>query len=209
VYNPNVKTYPYDLAKAKALLAEAGWKDTDGDGILDKDGKPFAFELLTNQGNDERKKVAGIIQAALREIGVVVELRVLEWAAFLKEYIHKRRFEAVIMGWGIGLDPDQYDVWHSSKTQPQELNFISYQNQEVDELLEKGRSTCVQDERKKYYDRLQEVFAEEQPIMFLYFRDALPVAASRVHGIIESPNGIRYKFHEWFVPKQAQRYTAG
>jgi peptide/nickel transport system substrate-binding protein len=208
-YNPNVKTYPYDLAKAKALLAEAGWKDTDGDGILDKDGKPFAFELLTNQGNDERKKVAGIIQAALREVGVAVDLRVLEWAAFLKEYINKRRFEAVILGWGIGLDPDQYDVWHSSKTQPQELNFISYQNHEVDELLEKGRSSCVQDERKKYYDRLQEVFAEEQPIVFLYFRDALPVVASRVLGIIQSSNGIRYKFHEWFVPKHAQRYTAG
>ena len=56
--------------------------------------------------------------------------------------------------------------------------------------------TCLQSERKKYYDRLQEVFAEDQPIVFLYFRDALPVVASRVRGIIESPNGIRYKFNE-------------
>jgi peptide/nickel transport system substrate-binding protein len=208
-YNPQVRTYPYDLAKAKALLAEAGWKDTNGDGILDKDGKPFAFELLTNQGNDERKKVAGIIQASLRELGVSVDVRILEWAAFLKEYIKKRRFEAIVLGWGIGQDPDQYDVWHSSKTGPDELNHISFQNAEVDDLLEKGRSSCVQSERKQYYDRLQEVLAEEQPIVFLYFRDALPVVASRVLGIIESPNGIRYKFHEWFVPKQAQRYTAG
>jgi peptide/nickel transport system substrate-binding protein len=208
-YNPNVKTYGYDVARAKALLAEAGWKDTNGDGIVDKDGKPFAFELLTNQGNDERKKVAGIIQASLREVGVAVEVRILEWAAFLKEYIKKRRFEAIVLGWGIGLDPDQFDVWHSSKTGPDELNHISYQNPEVDALLEKGRASCVQRERKQYYDRLQEVLAEEQPIVFLYFRDALPVVASRVRGIIESPNGIRYKFHEWFVPKQAQRYTAG
>ncbi len=209
VYNPQVKTYPYDLAKAKALLAEAGWKDTNGDGLLDKDGKPFAFELLTNQGNDERKKVAEIIQASLREVGVGVEVRILEWAAFLKEYIKKRRFEAIVLGWGIGLDPDQYDVWHSSKTGPDELNHISFQNAEVDGLLEKGRSSCVQSERKQYYDRLQEVLAEEQPIVFLYFRDALPAVSSRVLGIIESPNGIRCKFHEWFVPKQAQRYTAG
>jgi len=136
-------------------------------------------------------------------------VRVLEWAAFLKEYIKKRRFEAIILGWGIGLDPDQYDVWHSSKTGPDELNHIAYQNPEVDELLEKGRASCVQAERKKYYDRLQEVLAEEQPIVFLYFRDALPVVSARVRGIIESPNGIRYKFHEWFVPTQAQRYTAG
>jgi peptide/nickel transport system substrate-binding protein len=209
VYNPQVKTYPYDLAKAKALLAEAGWKDTNGDGLLDKDGKPFAFELLTNQGNDERKKVAGIIQASLRELGVSVEVRILEWAAFLKEYIKKKRFEAIVLGWGIGLDPDQYDVWHSSKTGPDELNHISFQNAEVDGLLEKGRSSCVQNERKRYYDRLQEVLAEEQPIVFLYFRDALPAVSSRVLGIVETPNGIRYRFHEWFVPKQAQRYTAG
>ncbi len=208
-YNPNVKRYSHDVAKARELLAEAGWKDTDGDGVLDKDGKPFAFELLTNQGNDERKKVAGIVQASLRDLGVAVDVRVLEWAAFLKEYIKKRRFEAIILGWGIGLDPDQYDVWHSSKTGPDELNHISYQNPEVDQLLESGRSTCVQGDRKRHYDRLQEVFAEEQPIVFLYFRDALPVVSSRVQGIIESPNGIRFRFHEWFVPKQSHRYTAG
>lgn len=209
VYNPNVTRYPYDLAKAKALLAEAGWKDTNGDGILDRDGKPFAFELLTNQGNDERKKVAGIIQASLREVGVAVDVRILEWAAFLKEYIKKRRFEAIVLGWGIGQDPDQYDVWHSSKIGPDELNHISFQNPEVDALLEKGRSSCVQAERKQYYDRLQEVLAEEQPLIFLYFRDEMPAVASRVLGIVESPNGIRYKFNEWFVPKQAQRYTSG
>jgi peptide/nickel transport system substrate-binding protein len=208
-YNPNVKRYPHDLAKAKQLLAEAGWKDTDGDGIVDKDGKPFAFELLTNQGNEERKKIAEITQASLRELGVAVEVRVLEWAAFLKEYIKKRRFEVIILGWGIGQDPDQYDVWHSTKTGPDELNHIGFQNPEVDAMLEKGRSSCVQQERKQYYDRLQEVLAEEQPIIFLYFRDALPVVAARVHGIQESPNGIRYKFHEWFVPRQVQRYTAG
>ena len=208
-YNPNVKRYPHDMAKARQLLAEAGWKDTDGDGILDKDGKPFAFELLTNQGNEERKKIAEITQASLRELGIAVDVRVLEWAAFLKEYIKKRRFEAIILGWGIGQDPDQYDVWHSTKTGPDELNHIGFQNPEVDALLEKGRSSCVQQERKQYYDRLQEVLAEEQPIIFLYFRDALPVVATRVHGIQESPNGIRYKFHEWFVPQQAQRYTSG
>ena len=209
VYNPNVQRYPHDKAKAKALLAEAGWKDTNGDGILDKDGRPFAFELLTNQGNEERKKIAEIVQASLRELGISVEVRILEWAAFLKEYIKKRRFEAIILGWGIGQDPDQYDVWHSSKVGPDELNHIGYQNPEVDELLEKGRSTCVQDERKKHYDRLQEVLAEDLPIVFLYFRDALPVVAERVYGIVESPNGIRHNFPHWFVPKSLHRYTAG
>jgi peptide/nickel transport system substrate-binding protein len=203
-YNPNVRRYPYDPARARALLAEAGWSERNADGLLVKDGKPFTFELLTNQGNEERKKIAEIVQASLREIGIGVEIRILEWAAFLKEYIKKRRFEAIILGWGLGEDPDQYDIWHSSKTGPDELNHISYANPEVDALLERGRASCVQAERVQTYHRLQEVLAEDLPIVFLYFRDALPVVASRVHGIDPGPNGIRYYFPVWFVPRALQ-----
>jgi peptide/nickel transport system substrate-binding protein len=208
VHNPHVRTYPYDPARARALLAEAGWKTTNGDGLLVKNGQAFTFELLTSQGSDEGRKVAEIIQANLREIGIGVEIRVLEWAAFLKEHIKKRRFEAVAMAWSIGLDPDQYGIWHSSKTGPDEFNFVSYSNPEVDRLLDLGRMTCLQSERKRAYDRLQEILAEDQPIIFLYFRDALPVVASRVRGIVPGPIGIGYNFTEWFVPKRLQLYTA-
>jgi peptide/nickel transport system substrate-binding protein len=207
-HNPHVRTYPYDPARARALLAEAGWKTTNGDGLLVKDGRAFAFELLTSQGSDEGRKVAEIIQANLREIGIGVEIRVLEWAAFLKEHIKKRRFEAVAMAWSIGLDPDQYGIWHSSKTGPDEFNFVSYSNPEVDRLLDLGRMTCLQSERKRAYDRLQEILAEDQPIIFLYFREALPVVASRVRGIVPGPIGIGYNFTEWFVPKRLQLYTS-
>ena len=208
-YTDQVRRYPHDLAKARALLAEAGWVDTDGDGVVDKDGRPFAFEILTNQGNDERKKIAEIVQAALKQIGVKTDIRVVEWAVFLKEYIKKRRFEAIVMGWGIGLDPDQYAVWHSSQTGPDDLNHISYANPEVDDLLEKGRSTCIQEERKMHYRRLQEVLAEDLPLVFLYFRDSLPTISSRVRGIEPAPQGIDYNFPEWYVPKELQRYTSG
>ncbi|MBI4589007.1 MAG: peptide-binding protein [Candidatus Rokubacteria bacterium] len=208
-YNPEVPGFRYDPARARQLLAEAGWIDRDGDGMLDKDGQPFAFTILTNQGNEERKKIAEIIQQRLREIGVAVEIRTLEWASFIKDFVKKRRFEAIILGWGIGLDPDQYEVWHSSKTGPDELNHISYANPEVDRLLELGRASCRREERKRYYDRLQEVLAEDQPIIFLYFRDALPVVSSRVRGIEPSPNGIMYNFNRWYVPKELQRYTSG
>ena len=207
--NPNVRTYPYDPARARALLAEAGWRTTNADGLLVKDGQPFTFELLTSQGSDESRKVSEIIQAQLREIGVGVEIRILEWAAFLKEHIKKRRFAAVAMAWGIGLDADQYSIWHSSKTGPDEFNFISFHNPEVDELLERGRMTCQQSERKRAYDRLQEILAEEQPIIFLYFRDTLPVVASRVRGIVPGPIGIEYNLNEWYVPRPLQLYTAG
>jgi len=209
VYNPNVKRYPHDLERARQLLAEAGWREKNGDGLLVKDGKPFTFTLMTNQGNDERKKIAELIQASLRELGVGVDIRILEWASFIKEYVKKRRFEAIVLGWGIGLDPDQYEIWHSSKTGPDDLNHISYANPEVDEMLERGRSSCFEDERKKYYDRLQEILAEDQPVVFLYFPDALPVVATRVYGVVETPNGIGFSFTEWFVPRSLQRYTAG
>jgi len=208
-YNANVHQYPYDPAKARALLADAGWTDKNADGILVKNGVPFKFDLLSAQGSDEGRKVAEIIQASLKDIGVQVEIRVIEWAALLKEYIKKRNFEATILAWGITPDPDQYDIWHSSKTSPDELNRISYANPEADELLEKGRSTCVEADRKKYYDRLQEVLADDQPIVFLYFRDGLPVVSSRVRGIVPAPIGINYNFNEWFVPLNLHRYTAG
>lgn len=209
VYTDKVRRYPHDPDKARALLAEAGWRQKNEEGLLVKDGVPFRFQILTNQGNDERKKIAEIIQATLREYGVGVEIRVLEWAAFLKEHIKKRNFEAIVMGWGIGIDPDQFGVWHSSQQGPDELNHIGYASPEADALLEAGRSTCVQAERVRFYHRFQELMAEDQPLVFLYFRDALPAVSSRVYGIDPGPAGIRYNFHDWFVPKTLQRYTAG
>jgi len=206
-YNGAVKRYPYDPARAKALLAEAGWRDSDGDGILDKDGQPFAFTIVTNQGNDQRTKSGEIIQRRFREVGVDVKLRVIEWASFLKEFINPGNFDATILGWTIPIDPDGYNVWHSSKTGPGELNFVGFKNAEVDELLEKGRRTLDQAQRKVYYDRFQEILAEEQPYTFLYVPDALPVVAARIHGIEPAPAGISYNFIKWYVPASEQKYA--
>jgi peptide/nickel transport system substrate-binding protein len=209
--NPAVKGVPYDPKRAAALLAEAGWTTRNAAGLLVKDGRPFTFELLTNQGNDERKKVAEIIQASLREIGVGVDIRILEWAALLKEHIKKRPvgFDALILGWSTAADPDQFVVWHSSQMKAEELNHIGYANPEADALLEVGRTTCHQAERVKYYHRLHQVLADDQPVVFLYWRDALPAIASRIHGVDPGPAGLRWNFTDWFVPKHLHRYTAG
>jgi peptide/nickel transport system substrate-binding protein len=206
--NPNVKGVPFDPKRAAALLAEAGWTTRNAAGVLVKDGQPFTFELLTNQGNDERKKIAEIIQASLRELGVGVEIRILEWAALLKEHIKKRQFDAIVLGWGTGADPDQFVVWHSSQSGPDDLNHISYANPEVDALLEAGRSSCVQADRARFYHRLHEVLAEDQPLVFLYWRDALPAVSSRLFGLNPGPAGIKWNLDTWFVPKHLQRYTA-
>lgn len=206
-YNENVKTYSYNPQKAWELLRAAGWTKTNNDGFLEKDGRPFTFELVTNQGNETRQKCAEIIQRQLKEVGIDVKIRILEWAAFINDFINKRRFEAVILGWTIPLDPDAYDVWHSSKTAPEELNFISYKNPEVDALLEKARSTFDQKLRKKYYDRFQEILVEDQPYTFLYVPDELVIISKRFRGIEPAPIGLSHNFIKWYVPKDEQKYT--
>ena len=207
VYNANVKRYDYNPDMSRSLLAEAGWADSDGDGILDKDGKKLAFTIITNQGNDLRSKTAEIIQRRLKEVGIIVEIRIVEWATFLKEFIFPGNFDATILGWSGGPEPDQYNIWHSSKMAPRELNFTKYKNKEVDALLEKGRRTFPQAERKQIYDRFQEILAEEQPYTFLYVGEALPAVAKRFRGIEPSPAGINHNFIRWYVPKSEQKYT--
>lgn len=205
-FNDGVKGPDYDPEKAKSLLAEAGWNDSNGDGVLDREGKRFEFEIITNKGNEQREKAATVIQRRLDEIGIKVTIKVIEWAAFINNFIDKRNFDAVILGWSLSPDPDQYDIWHSSKTRPKEFNFVSYANAEVDELLEKGRRTFDRAERKKHYDRLQEVLDAEQPYTFLYVADALPIVHKRFHGIEPAPAGISYNFNEWYVPASMQKY---
>lgn len=205
-YNSGVKKYEFNPEKAKQLLKEAGWEDNDGDGILDKDDNKFEFTILTNLGNNQRKKTATIIQWRLKEVGIKANIRVIEWSAFINEFIDKRRFEAVMLGWGIGIDPDQYDIWHSSKIREKEFNFVSYNNPEVDELLEKGRRTFNIEERKKAYFRIQEILADELPYIFLYVPDATPIVQARFKGIKPSPIGISYNLREWFVPKKLQKH---
>jgi peptide/nickel transport system substrate-binding protein len=206
-YKDDVKTFPFDPERAKALLAEAGWRRARADGILEKDGKPFSFTIRTNQGNAVRQQTAEIIQRRLRAVGIDAKIHIVEWAAFINTFIRKKDFEAIILGWGLGLDPDQYEIWHSSQTGPEELNHISYKNPKVDELLEAGRRTFNQEKRTAIYGEMQEVLAEDQPVIFLYVPDALPVVSARVRGIEPAPAGIMYNFIKWYVPSALQRYT--
>lgn len=206
-YNPAIKDIGYDPKHATELLAQAGWKKKNSDGILTKNGKPFQFTILTNQGNQQRLMTAQIIQQRLRQIGIDVKIRVVEWAAFLKEFVNKGNFEVVLLAWSISQDPDMYDIWHSSKNKPGELNFIGFKNAEVDRLLVEGRNTFDIEKRKRAYFRIQEILVEEQPYTFLYVPDSLPVVSSRIRGVEPAPAGIGYNQIRWFVPKNEQLYV--
>lgn len=205
-YNENVEKYQYNLAKAQELLSKAGYIDSNNDGILEKDGKDLEFDLITNQGNTTRSQIAEVLQRSWSQIGVKVNIRILEWATFINEYINKGNFSAIVMGWNIVQDPDLFDVWSSTRCGNNGLNFICYENDEVDRLLEVGQKTYDLKSRKKAYDRIQEILAEEAPYTFLYVPDSNTALNKRFRNIKPAASGISYNFIDWYVPKVEQKY---
>ncbi|WP_088178050.1 peptide-binding protein [Methylovorus sp. MM2] len=204
--NPNLQPYKYDPAKAIALLKEAGFKDHNRDGILIRDGKPLAFEILTNQ-NKQREMSAVLIQRRLKEIGIDAKIRVMEWASFVGRFIKTGDFDVVLLGWGLSLDPDQFSIWHSSQQGPGQFNFIGYNNPQVDKLLEQGRMELDPDKRMKIYHEFASVLQEDSPIVYLFAGYGLPAIHKRVKGIDNPapPAGIGHNSYEWYIPKPLRR----
>lgn len=204
--NPKLKPYPYDTAKAIELLKAAGYEDHDGDGIVDKNGKPLSFEILTNQ-NKQREMSAVLIQRRLKEIGIDVTIRVLEWASFVGRYIKTGDFDVVLLGWSLSLDPDQFSIWHSSQQAPGQFNFIGYHNPRVDSLLERGRLELNPDKRMAIYHEFAEVLLEDSPIVYLFAGYGLPAIHKRVKGIDNPapPAGIGHNAYEWYIPRALRR----
>jgi peptide/nickel transport system substrate-binding protein len=205
-FNEDVLSDGYNPEIAKRMLFQAGWNDSNGDGIIDRNGVPFEFTILVNQGNDARKYAAEIIQHQLGLVGIKVNIQVMEWSVLITEFINKKRFEAVLMGWGLSRDPDCYDIWHSSKTREGEFNFISYKNNEVDRLLEQGRRVFEQGARANIYQKIHQLLYDEQPYMFLWVADSLPIVHKRFKNIKPAAAGIGYNFTEWYVPDEQIRY---
>ncbi len=186
-YNPEAKKYPYDPEKAKALLAEAGWKDSDGDGILDKNGKPLRFTLLYAADDVLRKDICTAVKTDLKKAGIDVELAGLSW-----DQIKPRMdTDATLFFWATVYDVDDpnYQLWHSQFIGQGWNNPACYQNKKVDELLEKGRATLEKSERKKIYAELQQILAEEQPVVFIAHMDHTYAASTRIKGIKVQPEG--------------------
>jgi peptide/nickel transport system substrate-binding protein len=205
-YDDSVPGYDYDPGKAKELLREAGWTDTDKDGILEKDGKEFRFTLATNQGNQVREDIAAVVQSQWARVGVKARVNVVAWAAFLDQFINNKNFQAVILGWTVPIDPDPYTVWHSNSARKGGLNFISYSNPEVDELIIRGREEFDTVKREGIYHEVQRLISEDAPYTFLFFPYATPAVARRFKGIEPAPAGIGYNFIDWYVPENEVKY---
>lgn len=205
VYHPGLVPPEQDYETAKRLLAEAGFIQNKN-GLLEKDGHELSFTILTNQGNEQRILTATLIQSQLARLGIDVRIRTVEWAAFIREFVNKGRFDAVILGWTITQDPDIFQIWHSSQAHDGGLNFIHFKNPEVDAILEKARATPEREQRQKLYWRLQEILATEQPYCFLFVPYALPIVQKRFKGIKPALAGIMYNFEDWYVPRRLWRH---
>ncbi len=208
-FDPEVKDFEFNLNRAKKILKEEGWTDSNQDGILDKEGKKFEFTLMTNQGNKMRSLTAEIIQDQLKKVGIKINIRIIEWSTFIKNFIDRRDFEAIILGWTLSPDPDIYTIWHSSQIKEGQYNFVSYDNPRVDMLLEAGRKTFNQKEREKIYKEVHRLIHEDIPYIFLYYPEFLPVVQERFVGpavVPLSSFGFGWNFDRWFVPKNLVRY---
>ena len=203
--NPNLSPYPYNPSKALELLQEAGFKKNN-DGILMKNGKPLKFEIITNQ-NKQREMTAVVIQKRLQEIGVDVSIRVIEWASFVNRFIKTGDFDVVVLGWSLSLDPDQYNIWHSSQQGPGQFNFLGYSNKNVDRLLELGRKELNISKREKIYHKFSKYLLEDSPIVYLYAGYGLSAVHKRVKGIKNPapPAGIYHNNYDWFIPNPLRR----
>jgi peptide/nickel transport system substrate-binding protein len=202
-YDQSLKPLAYDPEGALKLLAEAGW--TKGpDGWLQKDGKRLQFTLITNQGNNIRKAILSIAQNCWKQIGIDVRTDVLEWAVFIQERVQKHDFDALVLGWVMGIDPDLYQVWHSSQTHVNQLNFTGFQNPEADRLIIKIRQEYNQRKQVEYCHELHRIIAREQPYTFLYVGKWTAILDKRI--VIQEVDSKGMAHYRWIKPTQTGNY---
>ena len=166
-YDHGVPTLPHAPEKAAKLLAEMGYKRGE-DGMLWKDGKPLSITLITNNGNPQRKTITTILQREWQRLGIRCNVQLFEWAVFLKDFINPGAFDAVVLGWLTGIDPDLYQVWHSSQTGPSQLNFVGFKDQETDRLIESIRREYDPKRQQRMAHALHRRIAHLQPYTFLF-----------------------------------------
>lgn len=202
-YNPNVKPLPFDPAAAKKLLDEAGWVDTNGDGIRDKNGVPFRFQFLYPTGSNSIDRLSTVYKQQLKKAGIDMTIRPLEWATFVED-LTKRSFDAVCLGWTVDVDSDPYQVWHSSQA-AHGSNAVGYKNPAMDKLMEDARVEFNAKKRRQMYWHFFKVIHDDQPYTFLFSRPTLEVLDKRFRNVKVYPLGTDER--EWWVPKNLQRYN--
>jgi len=189
-YDKTIKPYEFSVAKAKGLLAEAGWRDTDGDGIADKDGEKFRFSILFPNSSTAYQKMLPILREDMAKAGILMESLSLEWSV-VEERLNKRKFDACMIAWSTGTRPDPFQLWHSSTADlPFSSNFISFRNAEADRLIEEIRKEFDDGKRTELYHQFHRLIHEEAPYLFLFSPENLLAVSRRYRNRREFPDGI-------------------
>jgi len=203
-YNHKIDPLPYSPQGALKLLAEAGWR-RNKQGWLEKDGRRFQFTLITNSGNDLRKAILTIAQDGWKQIGIDVRTDLLEWAVFIQERVDKADFDALILGWSMDIEPDLYQIWHSSQTNPYQLNFVGFKNPQADNLIIKIRQEYDHESQVSYCHQLHEIIAKEQPYTFLYVGKWTAVLDKKI--VIKETNSKGNVMYKKIEPTKTGNFT--
>jgi len=197
-FDDAIEPIPYDAVRARRELEDLGWRDSDGDGVLDKNGAPFEFELITNHSSQQRVDVAIMVEAYLEEIGVRVNIRTMEFRA-VTERLFSFDYDGCVLGWGTPTKPDITSHWHSSAVPPDGYNISAYRNPEVDDLIDKAKVELDRERARDLWSQVQRKIYQDQPFTFLLIPDEVTALDRRFCGV--DPNAISffYNLRDWRV----------
>ena len=204
-YTNDLNPYEYDPSKAKEILHEAGWKDTDGDGVMEKNGKDLAFTITASSGSQFIDQLVALAQDNLNSIGFDVKLERIEFNT-MREQMNEGVLDCWFMGWTFGADPDPYATWHSEG----DWNRTGFENERADELIEEARSTIDKYDRTQAYVEFQKIWNESMPYLPMYANIYVNVVNKRVHGYDPAPGSMNVFLdfdilNEIWIPKDSRR----
>lgn len=197
-YDRELPPPTYQPEKARRLLAEEGWSDSDGDGVLDRAGRPLTFSIKTNAGNQLRRDVLVMVQAQLKKLGVEAQIETVDWNLLIEQVFQNKDFDALLLGWDADFTVNPTDLWHSQAIE-NGYNFVSYQNPRVDYLLETARNTPRQERAKPLWDEFQKTIVEDAPYTFLFIPDKLAGVRRRLQGVQMDARGFLAGIARWRI----------
>ena len=204
-YDHEVAPISYDPQTARELLSDAGWVDTNNDGVLDKDGEKMSFILQLPPGNPVADERVQLFQRSLKQVGIELEIRNLEWASFIDK-VKKKDFDIVTLSWATSPESDPYQIWHSSGAgkEARGSNHVSFNNPQADELIEMLRVTLDPKKRMRIHQSLHRLLDREQPYMFLYTPMDFAAYNDRYRGVKWYRLRPGFDLSEWYIPKDLQ-----
>ena len=204
-YDHRVKPLAYSPETARELLELAGWIDSDGDGVLDKNGEPFQFTVLLSQGKKIIEQQMAFYQESLKDVGIEMEVRTFEWASFLEKILNKD-FDASRLSWAQPLESDPYQIWHSSGSGvgKRSSNHVSFDNPQADEFIEKLRVEVDDDKRQQINFAFHRILDSEQPYVFLYCPKEFGAYHKKYRGVKWYPLRPGFDLRQWYIAKEDQ-----